>query len=458
MLRKKIFNILGALVLIFTMLGSISTPVRADDKDKDKDKKSSSSGGKDIVWQKTLAGKGTAYISMAEDIEFARTTNAVKRMVGKEIGVKFPKMNVIREYQDEARQLFEKNDENYLYANKCGVRFSNAHRYPVPQRGKGPGAMETGSQVTSAFLVRDRVKFYFSETNNSGGYASVTGSSAAMNPMTIGHAITQFEATGVGSVISIDGTGHTLPNLQVQGYSLSYVNPETWTKLTTTSDGFKAGMKTLGKFKMIGEMASKATDEDNPTVDGKPIKSSSQVDKDTKAVDSTGRGFKFSEDLIPNMPKDRDFKDDITKMKFLKPDKFEKTELYSVQKWADEVAFDIEDQGIRSLRFYMMILGFCCCFAGGLLMLLYVFDRNTIFPVSSLGAMTGGRLRVANDVNEYGKGYHVIDTGKKKIKIINFTWVLMWSGIFTLVGVLIMSGMLYEFLSWLVSKFTWFQY
>ena len=70
------------------MLGSVSTPVWADDKDKDKDKKSSSSGGKDIVWQKTLAGKGTAYISMAEDIEFARTTNAVKRMVGKEIGVK----------------------------------------------------------------------------------------------------------------------------------------------------------------------------------------------------------------------------------------------------------------------------------------------------------------------------------------------------------------------------------
>ena len=45
----------------------------------------------------------------------------LKRVIGKELGLKFPKMNVVREYQDDARQLFEKNDENYLYANKCGI-------------------------------------------------------------------------------------------------------------------------------------------------------------------------------------------------------------------------------------------------------------------------------------------------------------------------------------------------
>lgn len=455
MLKKRILSIFWALVLVCTMFGSISAPAWADDKDKDK---KSSSGDKDIIWQKTLAGKATAYISMSEDIEFARGTNAVKRVIGKELGLKFPKMNVVREYQDDARQLFEKNDENYLYANKCGNRISTMHIYQTPHRATHPGGMETGSQVTSMFTVRDRIKFYFSEYNNGGAYGSGTGMLGAMNEFTIGHAITQFEATGVGSVIAIDGTGHTLPNLQVQGYSLSYVNPDAWSKINRSSDGFKAGMRTLGKFHEIGKIVSEATDEDNPTVDGKAISSSSQVDKDTKAVDSTGRGFKFSEDLIPNMPKDRDFKDAITDMKFLKPDKFEKAEMYSVQKWADEVAFDIEDQGIKSLRFYMVMIGMSCCFTGGLLLLLYVFDRNTVLPVSSLSVLTGGRVRVANDVNEYGKGYHIIDTGKKKIKIVNFTWIMMWSGIFALVGVLIMSGMLYEWLSWLVSKFTWFQF
>ena len=50
----------------------------------------------DIVWKKELLGKATAYISTSEDIEFARATNAVKRQVGKQIGIEFPKMNVIR--------------------------------------------------------------------------------------------------------------------------------------------------------------------------------------------------------------------------------------------------------------------------------------------------------------------------------------------------------------------------
>ena len=75
MIKKRILSIFGALVLVFTMFGSISTPAWADD---DKDKKSSSGGKDRLFGRRTLAGKGTAYISMAEDIEFARGTNAVK--------------------------------------------------------------------------------------------------------------------------------------------------------------------------------------------------------------------------------------------------------------------------------------------------------------------------------------------------------------------------------------------
>jgi len=74
----------------------------------------------DIVWKKELLGKATAYISVAEDIEMARATNAVKRQVGKSVGVDFPKMNVITEYQEEAKKLFETNDESWLFANKTG--------------------------------------------------------------------------------------------------------------------------------------------------------------------------------------------------------------------------------------------------------------------------------------------------------------------------------------------------
>ena len=411
----------------------------------------------DIVWKKELLGKATAYISVSEDIEMARATNAVKRQVGKSVGVEFPKMNVITEYQEEVKKLFEKNDESWLYANKTAGRYSSPHVFPVPQRAKAPGALELGSQETSAFTVRDRVKFYFSESNNSGSYASVTGS-GGVDAMSVGHSITQFEATGVGSVISIDGTGQSLPDLKAPGFSISYVDPDIWTKLTTTSNGYKAAITLLGKFHYVGELIDKATDEDNPKVDGKNISSSSQVDKKTMAIDSTGRGYKFSEDLIPNMPKDRDFKDDVTTMKFLTPAKLENAEVYSINKWQEEVSSSLEDTAIHWLRVKFMLIGVLFCLVGGFLVLLYVFDRWSWFPFSTMGAITGGRVRIALDVKEYENGYHIIEAGGKKVKIVNFTWIVLWSFIFMLAGVFVMSGGLYQFLTWLTTTIKWFKF
>lgn len=412
----------------------------------------------DIVWKKELLGKATAYISTSEDIEFARATNAVKRQVGKQIGVEFPKMNVIREYQEDAKKIFEVNDEAWLYANKTAGRYSNPHVFPKPVRAKSPGAMELGTQETSAFVVRDRVKFYFSESNNSGSYANVTGAAGSASPMAVGHSITQFEATGVGSVISIDGTGQSLPDLKAPGFSISYVNPDAWTKITTTSNGYKAAITLLGKFHYVGELIDKATDEDNPKVDGKDISSSSQVDKNTMAIDSTGRGYKFSEDLIPNMPKDRDFKDDVTTMKFLTPDKLENAEIYSINKWQEEVSSSLEDTAIHWLRVKFMLVGVLFCLVGGFLVLLYVFDRWSWFPFSTMGAITGGRVRIALDVKEYESGYHIIEAGGKKVKIVNFTWIVLWSFIFMLAGVFVMSGGLYQFLTWLTTTIKWFKF
>lgn len=440
-MRRTLTGLSSFLVLV-SLFSSFSTVKAADD----------------IVWKKELLGKATAYISTSEDIEMARATNAVKRQVGKAVGVEFQKMNVVREYQEEAKQLFEKNDESWLFANKTAGRYSSPHVYPVPQRAKAPGAMELGSQETSGFTVRDRVKFYFSESNNSGSYASVTGTAGSASPMAVGHSITQFEATGVGSVISIDGTGQSLPNLKASGYSLSYVDPDVWNKLTTTSNGYKAAITLLGKFHYVGELIDKATDEDNPKVDGKNISSSSQVDKNTMAIDSTGRGYKFSEDLIPNMPKDRDFKDDITTMKFLTPAKLENAEIYSINKWQEEVSSSLEDTAIHWLRVKFMLVGVLFCLVGGFLVLLYVFDRWSWFPFSTMGAITGGRVRIAVDVNEYENGYHVIEAGGKKVKIVNFTWIVLWSFIFMLAGVFVMSGGLYQFLTWLTTTIKWFKF
>lgn len=272
---------------------------------------------------------------------------------------------------------------------------------------------------------------------------------------------------GIGSVIADDGVGQSLPAMDKQGVSIMYIDPSIYAKMGHGGAGgdelyqkaYQAARDhTYRKIQDVIKMSKEATDADNPEVDGKSVISSSQADKDTVAIDSSGRGYKFSEDLIPNMPKDRDFKDDITTMKFLTPDKLEKAEVLSVVKWQEEVSTKVEDYAIYKVRVLMMFIGIVFCLVGGLMMLLYVFDRWSWLPVSAMSTVTFGRIRVAMDVKEYGEGYHVIDTGKHKVKIVNFTWILIWSSIFTFIGVFVMSGGLYQFLSWLVTAFKWFKF
>ena len=68
--------------------------------------------------------------------------------------------------------------------------------------------------------------------------------------------------------------------------------------------------------------------------------------------------------------------------------------------------------------------------------------------------MTGGRVRLT-DGSEKAE---VFTENGKKVRIVNFTDIVTWSAIFTLVGVLVMSGQLYQFLLWLTSTIKWFNF
>ena len=228
---------------------------------------------------------------------------------------------------------------------------------------------------------------------------------------------------------------------------------------TSATDMWVAGSKWMTASQQwshnpgkVDEIIKGATDEDTPLVDDKAVEKTSQADSNAFGVDSTGTAWKFSEDLIPNMPKDRDFKDDVTTMKFLTPDKLDKAETLSVVKWQEEVENDLVDLSIKEVRTWFMILGLTSVIFGGLLLLLYVFDRWA-WGISSLAFISGGRVRITDGSEAASM---TTDSGKK-VKVVNFTDVMIWSAIFTLVGILAISGQLYQFLSW-VSEFKWLRY
>ena len=140
-------------------------------------------------------------------------------------------------------------------------------------------------------------------------------------------------------------------------------------------------------------------------------------------------------------------------MKFLTPAKFDTNETVSVVKWQEEVEDNLLDSSIKTTRIWFMTFGMIFVIIGGLLILFYTFDRWA-WGISSLAFVSGGRVRLT-DGSEKAT---VFMDGGKKVRIVNFTDIVTWSAIFTLVGVLVMSGQIYQFLLWLSSTIKWFKF
>ena len=77
-----------------------------------------------------------------------------------------------------------------------------------------------------------------------------------------------------------------------------------------------------------------------------------------------------------------------------------------------------------------------------------------MWGISSLAFVSGGRVRLT-DGSEKAEVF--MENGKK-VRIVNFTDIVTWSAIFTLIGVLVISGQLYQFLLWLTSTIKWFSF
>lgn len=398
---------------------------------------------KENYWVWDLGGGTVAYTSLAEDIRFGKEINAMKRLAGGE-SAGFPKISISTQQYEKIKDTWEKNGKDYIrnYKGLTWPAGKPAHWYAVTTDPEGTNRMQSNN-VEIRFMSFDVMsEEYFGEVHN------ITANGSVLN---YGHSITLLAAETMGSIFVQQGSadGPFPINRNAMYFSTTFVSTSATDLWNGSSKWLTASQKWYMNPQMVRDTVAKATDEDTPKVDDRSVEPTSQVDKNSLGTDSTGTAWKFSEDMIPNMPKDRDFKDDITTMKFLTPDKLEKAETLSVVKWQEEVENDITDMAITKVRIGFTTLGLVFILIGGFLILFYTFDRWA-WGVSSIAFFTGGRVRITNGVENAS----VVTENGKRIKIINFTDVVIWSGIFTLIGVLAISGQLYQFLSW-VSEWKW---
>lgn len=401
---------------------------------------------KENYWVWDLGQGQVAYTSLAEDIRFGREINAMKRAAGGE-SAGFPKISISTAMYEKIKDTWEKNGVDYIrtYKGLTWPAGMPAHYYKVTTDPAGSNRMQSNN-VEIRFTDFDVMSpEYFGEVHN------ITAAGGASN---YGHSITLLSAETMGSIfVQQGGTDGPFPvNRKAMYFSTTFVTTsatDMWAGSSKWMTASQAWYHNPGKVKSI---ISGATDEDTPLVDDRAVEKTSQADSKAFGVDSTGTAWKFSEDMIPNMPKDRDFKDDITTMKFLTPDKLNKDETLSVVKWQEEVESDLVDKSISEVRVGFTTLGLLFIILGGLLLLLYVFDR-WVWGVSSLALISGGRVRITDGTEAVSM---TTDSGKK-VRVVNFTDILIWSGIFTLIGVLSISGQLYQFLSWL-SEWKWLRF
>lgn len=428
---KRIILLLSSIFLISLSFGINS--VKADDKEN--------------FWVWDLGQGQVAYNSLAEDIRFGKEINAMKRAAGGE-SAGFPKISISTAMYEKIKDTWEKNGQDFIrnYKGLTWPAGRPAHTYNVTTDPPGTNRMQMNN-VEILHSEFDAMSIeYFGEVHN------IT---AAGGPSNYGHSITLLAAETMGSVfVQQGGTGGPFPvNRHGMFFSTTFVT-------TSATDMWNAGSKWMTASQQwyqnpdkVKSIISGATDEDTPLVDNKAVEKTSQTDTKAFGIDSTGTAWKFSEDMIPNMPKDRDFKDDVTTMKFLTPDKLDKSETLGVVKWQEEVEDDLIDESIKRTRAWFMILGIIFVLIGGLLVLLYTFDR-WMWGISSLAFVSGGRVRLT-DGSEKAEVF--MENGKK-VRIVNFTDIVTWSAIFTLIGVLVMSGQLYQFLLWLTSTIKWFKF
>lgn len=175
------------------------------------------------------------------------------------------------------------------------------------------------------------------------------------------------------------------------------------------------------------------------------------VDSDakTKATTVSNTLKQWSEDDIPNMPKDRDygkeergFKERLDKIEKLKGD-----EATSIAKWREEREISLQKRTIKGARLVVMVLSMLALVYPSILLLAYVVDSWFVYIDSPAMRVVTFNFRAIEQNRNGSGGLWFADkkeNAKLKTKRLGLGDTLIWAAVFSLVGVLGVSGIMYE--------------
>lgn len=172
-------------------------------------------------------------------------------------------------------------------------------------------------------------------------------------------------------------------------------------------------------------------------------------DSKTKATTVSNTLKQWSEDDIPNMPKDRDygkeergFKERLDKIEKLKGD-----EATSIAKWKEEREISLQKRTIKGARLVVMVLSMLALVYPSILLLAYVVDSWFVYIDSPAMRVVTFNYRAIEQNRNGSGGLWFADkkeNAKLKTKRLGLGDTLIWAAIFSLVGVLGVSGIMYE--------------
>lgn len=176
---------------------------------------------------------------------------------------------------------------------------------------------------------------------------------------------------------------------------------------------------------------------------------SSSESGDKKGSSVTDNLKQWSEDAIPNMPKDRDygkeekgFQDRLNKVEKLKGD-----EATSIAKWKEEREVSLQKRSIKGTRLVMMVMSLLALIYPSILLLAYVVDSWFVYIDSPAMRLVTFNRRAIEQNRNGSSGLWFADkkeNAKLKTKRLGLGDTLIWAAIFSFVGVLGVSGLMYE--------------
>ena len=170
----------------------------------------------------------------------------------------------------------------------------------------------------------------------------------------------------------------------------------------------------------------------------------------SKKKDSVSDNLKrWSEEYIPNMPKDRDygkeeqgFKARIDKIEKLKGD-----EATSIAKWKEERDISLQRRTIKGARLVVMVLSMVALVYPSFLLFAYVFDSWFVYIDSPAMRIVTFNRRAIEQNRNGSSGLWFADKNENarlKTKRLGLGDTLIWAAIFSIVGVAGVSGLMYE--------------